>query len=142
MCVHASLLKTGVDAGDRVELRDAALGRGVKALGLAAHLEEDFLFLQLSGKLFLQSLQGEDTSVSVSIAIAVAAKMGHLSAQRQCADSPTELINDESSLLLMLLLLLLWTSLQLSHGWQSLYIINRDVLILIPPFSNCTDKPL
>lgn len=80
MCVHSGpcvyLLKTGVDAGDWVELGDAALGRGVKALGLAAHLEEDFLFLQLPGKLFLQSLRGEDKSASVSIANAILAKNG------------------------------------------------------------------
>lgn len=35
----------GVDAGDRIELGDAALGGGVKALRLSAHLEEHFLFL-------------------------------------------------------------------------------------------------
>lgn len=58
-CVCGFLLETGgVDAGDRVELGDAALGGGVKALRLSAHLEEHFLFLQLPGKLFLQGLQG------------------------------------------------------------------------------------
>lgn len=46
----------GVDGGDGVELGDAALGGGVKALGLPAHLEEHFLFLQLPGKLLLQGL--------------------------------------------------------------------------------------
>lgn len=51
------LLKTsGVDAGDWVELGDAALAGGVKALRLSAHLEEHFLLLQLPGKLFLQGL--------------------------------------------------------------------------------------
>lgn len=97
MCVHSgpcvSLLKTGVDAGDWVELGDAALGWGVKALGLAAHLEEDFLFLQLPGKLFLQGLRGEDKSTSVSIANAIPAKPGFYSAQRQRDDSPAKLLN-------------------------------------------------
>lgn len=41
----------GLDAGDGVELGDAALRGRVKALGLAAHLEEDFLFLQFPGEL-------------------------------------------------------------------------------------------
>lgn len=49
----------GLDAGDRVELGDAALGGGVKALRLSAHLEEHFLLLQLPGKLLLQGLRGK-----------------------------------------------------------------------------------
>lgn len=64
VCVHCAfvcrlsfLLETsGVDAGDWVELGDAALAGGVKALGLAGHLEEHFLFLQLPGKVVLQGL--------------------------------------------------------------------------------------
>lgn len=47
----------GLDAGDRIELGDAGLGGGIKALRLAAHLEEHFLFLQLPGELLLQRLQ-------------------------------------------------------------------------------------
>lgn len=46
----------GVDAGDRVELGDAALGGGIKALRLSGHLEEHFLLLQLPGELVLQGL--------------------------------------------------------------------------------------
>lgn len=46
VCVCERVLKPGgVDSGDRVELGDAALGGWVKALGLSAHLKEDFLFL-------------------------------------------------------------------------------------------------
>lgn len=57
MCTGSFLLKAGgVDAGDGIELGDAALGGRVKALRLAAHLEEHLLFLQLPGKLLLQSL--------------------------------------------------------------------------------------
>lgn len=47
---------SGVDTRDWIEPCDAALGGGVEALGLSAHLEEHFLFLQFPGKLFLQSL--------------------------------------------------------------------------------------
>lgn len=54
--VEFGLETSGVDAGDGVELGDAALGGRVKALGLAAHLKEHFLFLQLPGKLLLQRL--------------------------------------------------------------------------------------
>lgn len=56
----------GVDAGDGVEFGDAALGGGVKALRLSAHLEEHFLFLQLPGELLLQGLQGAHGHKSVS----------------------------------------------------------------------------
>lgn len=88
--MFVSLLKPGgVDAGDRVELRDAALGRRVKALGLSAHLEEHFLFLQLPGKLFLQSLQGGDKNTSVSYGSL--AKCGFLSIQYQHDDDTTKL---------------------------------------------------
>lgn len=65
--VRRFLLETcGVDAGDWVELGDAALGRRVKALRLSAHLEEHFLFLQLPGKLFLQGLQDAHGNMLVS----------------------------------------------------------------------------
>ena len=60
MCTYIRRLRletSGVDAGNRVELGDAALGGGVKALRLSAHLEEHFLFLQLPGKLLLQGLR-------------------------------------------------------------------------------------
>ena len=57
ICVCVVLEARGVDAGDRVELGDAALAGGVEALGLAAHLEEHLLLLQLSGELLLQSLR-------------------------------------------------------------------------------------
>lgn len=59
VCVQTScpLEAGGLDAGDRIELGDAGLGGGIKALRLAAHLEEHFLFLQLPGKLLLQRLQ-------------------------------------------------------------------------------------
>lgn len=79
----------GVDAGDRVELRDAALSRRVKALGLSAHLEEHFLFLLLPCKLFLQSLQGGDKNTSVSYGSS--AKCVFLSVQYQHDDGTTKL---------------------------------------------------
>lgn len=47
-----------MQVGDGVELGHSTLGGGVKAFGLAAHLEEDFLLLQLPGELLLQRLQG------------------------------------------------------------------------------------
>ena len=43
--------------GDGVELGHSALGGGVKAFRLAAHLEEHLLLLQLPGELLLQRLQ-------------------------------------------------------------------------------------
>lgn len=55
----------GVNAGDRVELGDATLRGGIKALRISSHFEEHFLFLQLPGKLVLQGLKVTDnTAVS------------------------------------------------------------------------------
>lgn len=50
----------GVNAGDWVELGDATLRGGIKALRISSHLEEHFLFLQLPGKLILQGLKVTD----------------------------------------------------------------------------------
>lgn len=47
----------GVDTGYRVEFRDSALGGGIEAFRLSAHFKEDFLFLQFTCELFLQSLR-------------------------------------------------------------------------------------
>lgn len=57
VCLSVPLETGRVDGGDRVELGDAALAGRVKALGLAAHLEEHFLFLQLPGELVFQRLK-------------------------------------------------------------------------------------
>lgn len=46
-----------MDTGNRVEFRDSALGGGIEAFGLSAHFKEDFLFLQFTCELFLQSLR-------------------------------------------------------------------------------------
>ncbi len=43
--------------GNGVEFRDSALAGGIEAFGLSAHLKEDFLFLQFTCELFLQSLR-------------------------------------------------------------------------------------
>lgn len=47
----------GVHTGNGVEFRHSALGGGIEAFGLSAHLKEDFLFLQFTCELFLQSLR-------------------------------------------------------------------------------------
>lgn len=67
VCVNWVWLEPGgVDAGDGVELGDAALVGRVKALWLAAHLEEHFLFLQLPGELVLQRLKEKQTKHEAS----------------------------------------------------------------------------
>lgn len=52
----------GVNAWDWVELGDATLRRGIKALRISRHLKEHFLFLQLPGKFVLQGLKVTDNT--------------------------------------------------------------------------------
>lgn len=52
----------GVNAGDWVELGDATLRGGIKALRISSHLEEHFLLLQLPGELVLQGLKVTDNT--------------------------------------------------------------------------------
>lgn len=56
----------GVNAGDWVELGDATLRGGIKALRISSHLEEHFLFLQLPGKLVLQGLKVTDNMADLN----------------------------------------------------------------------------